>query len=153
MNKYTNADKKGQTILIEQLNKIFDGYNVDITQHYIDKATVDIDMNVTSTDGNTYEYNIETKDRQYSHTSFGGEWLIEEHKINELKNKKGKALYANTYADDWLCIWDLNKLDLNELRTELKWLPKSTVDIHRGKTWKRVYYLPIEKAVYSSPFL
>lgn len=153
MNKYINADKKGQAILVEQLEKIFYGYTVNIDQHYIDKATVDLDMVVTSTDGNTYEYNIETKDRQYSHTSFGGEWLIEEHKVNELKNKNGKALYANTYADNWLCIWDLSKLDLNTLRSEIKWLPKSTVDLHRGKTWKRVYYLPIGKAVYSSSFI
>ena len=153
MNKYTNADKKGQAILVDQLEKIFNGYTVDINQHYIDKATVDLDMNVTSSDGNTYEYSIETKDRQYNHTSFGGEWLIEEHKVLELKNKKGKALYANTYADNWLCIWDLNKLDFNTLRSEYRWLPKSTVEVQKGKSWKKVYYLPISKAVYSSSFI
>lgn len=153
MNQYAKADKKGQTILVDQLEKIFDGYTVNIDQHYIDKSTVDIDMYVTSSDGNTYEYSIETKDRQYDHTSFGGEWLIEEHKINELKNKKGKPLYANTFKDNWLCLWDLNKLDLNELRSEYRWLPKSTVEVQKGKSWKKVYYLPIDKAVYSSSFI
>ena len=153
MNKFTDADKKGQTILIDQLEKIFDGYSVDITQHYVDKSTVDIDMIVTSTDGNKYEYNIETKDRQYSHTSFNGEWLIEEHKVKELLQKKGKPMYANTFNDKWLCVWNLEEIDFDTLRTEYKWLPKCTVDIHKGKTWKKVYYLPVDMAVYSSAFI
>lgn len=152
MNKFTNADKNGQTILLNQLEKIFDGYTVNVTQHYQDNATVDVDMYVTNnTTNNTYLYNIETKDREYTHTYFK-EWLIEEHKVKELLAKNGKPIYANTFKDKWLIMWDLSKIDFSKVRSEYKWLPDTTV-IKKGNKKKLVYYLPVDMAVYSSPFL
>lgn len=153
MDKFQIADQYGQSKVINQLTKIFAGNKLNFNQHYIDKSTVDIDMYVTTPLGNTYEYNLEAKDRTYNHTAFSGEWMIEEHKLKELIGKNGKAFYVNTFADDWIVFWDLSKIDINSIRKEWKKLPICTVDPTRGYSVRPVYYLPIDKAAYCKEFI
>lgn len=154
LDEYQLSDKKGQKKVLNQLEKIFSGYTYDITQHYVDANTVDIDMSITGkTENNVYKYYLEAKDRNYIHTSFGGEWMIEKDKLNELLSRNGKSYYVNTFMDDWLCIWDLRNLDFQTLKSGWKNLPKTTLHPEQGKILKFVYYLPIEKAVYSSSFI
>lgn len=154
LNEYQKADEKGQSKVLNQLEKIFSGYSYDITQHYVDNNTVDIDMSITGkTENNVYKYYLEAKDRNYTHTSFGGEWFLEENKLNELLAREGKSFYVNTFSDDWLIIWDLRNLDYKSLKSGWKKLPKTTLHPEQGKIWKFVYYLPTEKAVYSSAYI
>lgn len=153
MDDFQLTDKQGQQKVVDQLTKIFKGNSLNFQQHYIDKSTVDIDMYVTTPLGNTYVYNLEAKDRTYSHTAFGGEWMIEEHKLKELLDKDGKPFYVNTFSDNWIVFWDLSKIDINSIRKEWKNLPKCTVDPSRGYSVRPVYYLPINQASYSSTFI
>ena len=152
MDKFQKVDKYGQGKVISQLVKIFNGKSLDFSQHYIDKSTVDIEMKVTTTN-NVYNYVIEAKDRYYHHDAFNGEWMIEKAKYDELMKKEGKAYYANTFNDDYLVVWDLNKLDITELKKEVKELPYITLSPEFGKKQKEVYYLPIDKACYCSKFI
>ena len=153
MDKFQIADQYGQSKVIDQLNKIFVNHTLQFDQHYVDKSTVDIDMYVTTPLGNTYTYNLEAKDRTYSHTAFSGEWMIEAHKYNELIAKGDKSFYVNTFGDNWIVFWDLSKIDINQLRYEYKLLPKSTLCPERGKVEKLVYYLPLDKAAYCNQFI
>lgn len=153
MDKYQIYDEKGQAKVVDQLCKIFSGQTVNFEQHYIDKSTVDIGMTATTSNGKAYVYCLEAKDRTYAHTAFGGEWMIEEHKLNELLTREGKPFYVNTFSDDWIVFWDLSKIDIKSIRKEWKNLPKSTVDPSLGKSIRPVYYLPIDKATYSSRFV
>lgn len=152
MDKFQIFDKNGQQKVVNQLQRIFTNHKLDVNQHFVDKSTVDIDMVVTTPLGHKYKYWMEAKDRTYSHTAFGGEWMIEEHKYNELLNREGKVFYVNTFGDDYIAFWDLKKINKSELRTEYKLLPRTTVE-DRGKVEKLVYYLPIDKAVYAKPFI
>lgn len=150
MDNFSKKDKQGQVKVVNQLDKLFSGHTHTFSLHYIDKARIDIEMDLTaSTTNNIYHYNIECKDREYNHQAFD-KWMIEEHKINELINKKG--YYANTYTDDWLMVWDISKLDISTLPSEIKELNKTTV-VNTGKNKRKVYYLPTELAVYSSKFV
>jgi hypothetical protein len=153
MDDFQLTDQKGQQKVVDQLTKIFKGNSLQFIQHYIDKSTVDIDMYVTTPLGNTYTYNLEAKDRTYSHTAFGGEWMIEQHKLKELLDKDGKPFYVNTFSDNWIIFWDLSKIDINSIRMEWKNLPNCTVDPSRGSSVRPVYYLPISQASYSSQFI
>lgn len=153
MDKFQIADQYGQSKVINQLEKIFANHTLQFNQHYVDKSTVDIDMYVTTPLGNTYEYNLEAKDRTYTHTAFGGEWMIEEHKLKELLAKGDKSFYVNTFSDDWIVFWDLSKIDINSIRKEWKKLPKCTVDPTQGYSTRPVYYLPLDMAAYSSKFI
>ena len=153
MDEFQKTDAYGQQKVIEQLSKIFKGNTLTFNQHYIDKSTVDIDMYVTTPLGNTYTYNLEAKDRTYPHTAFGGEWMIEVNKYDELLNKDGKAFYVNTFGDDYITFWDLSKIEKSTLKCEYKLLPKCTLHPEYGKVKKLVYYLPNNLACYSSKYL
>ena len=153
MDNFQIVDQYGQEKVINQLTKIFAGNKLDFDQHYIDKSTVDIDMYVTTPQGKQYCYCLEAKDRTYTHTAFGGEWLLEESKYKELIAKDGKCFYVNTFSDNWLAVWDLRNIDITDMRKEWKKLPKSTLDPSRGYSVRPVYYLPIDKACYSAPFI
>lgn len=153
MDKFQITDKNGQQKVVNQLTKIFTNHKIDVNQHYIDRSTVDIDMVVTTPLGNTYTYYIEAKDRTYSHNAFNGEWVLEEHKYNELMKREGKVYYANTFSDDYIAFWDVKNIDISKLRKEQKLLPRTTLEPQKGKIEKTVYYLPIDKAVYAKPFI
>lgn len=152
MDKFQKVDEYGQGKVIEQLVKIFNGKSLEFDQHFIDKSTVDIEMKVT-TNNNMYNYVIEAKDRYYNHDAFGGEWLIEKKKYDELMKRKGKCYYANTFYDDYLVVWNLNELDITELRKEVKELPYKTLSSEFGKKQKEVIYLPVSKACYCNKFI
>lgn len=152
MDNFQKVDKYGQQKVVNQLHKIFNGYNLNITQHYLDKSTVDINMYVTTPTGNKLLYNMEAKDRTYTHNQFG-EWFIEDDKYRELMARNGKAYYVNTFRDNWLTIWDLTKIDISTLKSEYRYLPKCTLNPEWGKVNKLVYYLPNNLACYSSTFI
>lgn len=152
MDKYDIADKNGQDKVVSQLTKIFEGKVLKFTQHYLDKNTVDINMTVTCSSGNTYVYNLEAKDRTYAHDYFGS-WMIEESKWDELTKREGKAYYVNTFPDGWITFWDLSKINKDEIKHEMRKLPKNTLEPQKGWVEKSVYYLPMSLACYSSSFI
>lgn len=152
MDIYIETDKNGQDKVITQLTKIFEGKELKFTQHYEDKSTVDINMTVTCQNGNTYIYNLEAKDRTYPHDYFSS-WVLEEAKWDELSKRDGKAYYVNTFPDGWITVWDLSKINREELKHEMRKLPANTLKPEKGWVKKSVYYLPMSLACYSSSFI
>lgn len=153
MNKFQIKDKKGQNKAIEQLVKILSGATLNIEQHYIDKATVDIMITATTKNCERY-YAIEAKDREYNSSKYN-DWFLELHKKNELLKKYGYGytpLYLNTFPDNKIIIWDLSKIDWDKIKIEKKYLPVTTVE-NRGNVLKDVYLLPQDIAVYNKDFI
>lgn len=145
MNTFQQLDEYGQSKVIPELNNIFSGFSMTYEQHVIDKGRIDIYFTAEK-NGNKYDYASECKDRWYTHTQFD-EWFIEVDKYNELMNSGKKPLYINTFKDDWLIIWDLQKC--KTLKEEERWLDKSTVAKWRGKVKKKIYLLSTKEAVIS----
>ena len=149
MNIYSQMDSYGQVKVIDQLDKIFYAHTVTYTQHITDYCTVDINMNITKGDTQLI-YNLEAKDRTYTHNRFN-EWYLQVDKYEELI-KRGNAYYVNTFKDNWLVVWNLSQMDMSQVRMGKEYLWHSTVE-KDYKMWKPVYYLPLSKAVYSSAFI
>lgn len=149
MDIFKQVDKKGQLKVKSQLSQIFKEYNPQFTCHYADGDRVDIDM-VMDYDDHLITYNFECKDRTYNHNWFNGEWFIEEDKWAELDKKGNNSFYANTFKDNYLVIWKVSDLKKEELKSEYRLLPATTINFTH-KVPKLVYLLPVEKAVYCQP--
>lgn len=149
MTKYQIADEKGQNKVIEQLDKIFSGHTHTYTQHVYDYGRIDIEM---SFNDKNLTYFFEAKDRGYNHNAFGGEWLIEEHKLKELTNKEN-SFYINTFKDNWLCVWNLSNINIDEIKSEIRYLEKKHLEPEKGKEYRKVYFLNVKDCCYSQPFI
>lgn len=153
MNRCKEADRVGQQKVINELIKLFSGATLNIQQHWVDGATIDIAITAT-TKNNEYYYIIEGKDRNYNHDSFNGEWFLEKDKYESMMEyrRNNKVLYINTFKDNYMVVWDITKINLDNIKKGTKNLPKCTMYPSEKKE-KTVYYLPLTDAIYCQPFI
>ena len=118
MDIFDYADKKGQSRILPTIKALFSGCTLQIEQHYDDKNPIDIYITATTKNNKEVWYAIELKDRKMPHTKYQYDgYIIEDHKIKELMNAANKGyrpLYLNSFNDDYVIIWNLNNIDLNE---------------------------------------
>ena len=118
MDIFDSTDMHGQSRILPTIKALFSGCTLQIEQHYEDKGGVDIYITATTKSGKEVLYAIECKDRKMSHTKYQDSgYIIEDHKMKELMkaaNKGYRPLYLNSFNDDYVIIWNLNNIDLNE---------------------------------------
>ena len=148
MDKYAKTDAIGQGKVMPKLKELFSGFTTTFEQHYEDKGTVDIFF-TASTQNESVRYAVECKDRYYKHTDFD-EWMIEKKKYKTLqlaKDEGYRPIYVNTYTDNWIDIWNLDKCSITVVD---EWeLPKKTLD-NAGNIKKSIYLLKSSDTAYSS---
>lgn len=134
---YYNADKRGQAKVIPVLQQIFSGCTLTIEPHYEDGSPIDIYMTAVTLSNKVITYAMECKDREYKHnTKFFLEegYILEKKKEQRLKDASAKGykpIYINTFADDVIIVWNLNKIDFSQCgETGNKQWHKATV-IHQ----------------------
>lgn len=118
MTEFNDADKYGQDKVMNTITTLLSGCTLQIEQHFNDTNPIDIYITATTKSGKEVWYAIECKDRKMAHTKYQDEgYIIENHKIKELMkaaNKGYRPLYLNSFNDDYIIIWNLNNIDLNE---------------------------------------
>lgn len=131
------ADYRGQQKVIPTLEKIFEPYftTISIDPHFDDYSSIDIYMYGTKQDNTSIKYAIECKDRNMEHTAYAEEgYILEDHKKNKLMEARDmgyRPIYINTFTDDYMVVWNLDKIDFSECGTtgEKKW---SQTTVYKG---------------------
>lgn len=137
MNKFFEADVKGQNKVLPVLRNMFSGFNTKVEPHFDDYTAIDIYMSA-STSSTLYKYAIECKDRDMSHDKYDS-YILEDSKREKLLEafKEGyKPIYINTFTDDYMVVWDLSKIDFNDCAELKALLPATTVEYGAKKNKK-----------------
>ena len=147
--RFNKADREGQDKVIPTLRKIFSGAtDLIIEQHIEDNGKIDILMTATTSNNNEHWYAIECKDRWVESKDFPT-LMIEIKKYNALMDAKTrgyKPLYANTFEDNVLMIWDVG--DKTAFAPdETKYCKRTTVE-DNGRVNKKCRFLWRDKAIW-----
>lgn len=134
------ADEKGQEKVLHAIKEIFKGYfiNITIDTHFDDYGAIDIYMTGTTKNNNAITYAMECKDRKVAHTYYP-DYILEKDKKRKLldASKKGyKPIYINTFTDDYMIVWDLNRIDFKDCSNVEKTFHKYTVVHQHGDTYQ-----------------
>lgn len=114
------ADYKGQQKAIPALQHLFEPYFTTLTidPHFDDYSSIDLYMYGTLPNNTQIKYAIECKDRNMEHTAYAEEgYIIEDFKKEKLLKaaEEGyRPIYLNTFTDDYMVVWDLNKVDFTQ---------------------------------------
>lgn len=132
MDKFAEADNFGQTKILPTLKQMFSACTLTIDQHFDDKNSIDIYITATTKNNKEVWYAIECKDRKMSHTKYENEgYIIEDWKVKELLNASSKGykpIYLNSFSDDYIVVWNLDKIDFSKCgETGLKQFHRTTV--------------------------
>ena len=151
---YEKADAEGQSKVLPVLKELFSKTELTFEQHVTDKNEIDIKFTATTISSQSY-YSVECKHRNYSHKVFKkGGYLLEDKKKDSLLGayKKGyKPIYANTFDDGVIIMWDLSKINFDSLKELDKPLPIKTVE-NKGKKKKDNKLLEYNDAVYKGKY-
>lgn len=132
MNLFHQADKKGQKKVVDTIKVLFSGCTLTIDEHIEDSGYIDIYITATTATKNSITYAIEAKDRNMPHTKYAEDgYILEDWKKKKLEeaSKQGyRPLYINTFSDNKMIVWNLNKIDFSKCgETGLKTFHKTTV--------------------------
>lgn len=146
INLFNEYDKYGRSKVIRWINETYpERYKLDPKQGEYDRTDIDATGYTKSSE---VWYKIECKDRWYPHTDFGGEWVIEDKKIKELRDGFRKGVYINTFSDDYIVVWDISSMSDEEIKNlpvkESNWKRTTVEDNGRVKKVKKL--LPLSKA-------
>jgi len=134
-------EEKDRGIVRNLFNDLFK--NVTIEYLPISGRT---DLKITGcTTNNTGIYNIEIKERWFESFLYPT-CFLEVEKYKELvKDSNYTPLYICIY-NDWIMVWNLNKIDMNLIQKEIKLMNKKTYSNNKEKVEKEVYNLPLSLA-------
>ena len=143
MTEFQKADNYGRDKVITTLVTVLTPYldNIEVTYTGIkDKEDIFIIGNNKKTN-NIIKYCIECKDRKFEHTKYDNDemkdeergYIIEQHKKEYLitQSQYGMIpLYVNSFSDDYVVVWNLNKVDWDNCSTtgEKTFKEKTVVD-------------------------
>lgn len=143
MTEFQKADNYGRDKVITTLVTVLTPYldNIEVTYTGIkDKEDIFIIGNNKKTN-NIIKYCIECKDRKFEHTKYDNDemkdeergYIIEQHKKEYLitQSQYGMIpLYVNSFSDDYVVVWNLNKVDWSNCSTtgEKTFKEKTVVD-------------------------
>lgn len=130
MTEFQKADNYGRDKVITTLVTVLTPYldNIEVTYTGIkDKEDIFIIGNNKKTN-NIIKYCIECKDRKFEHTKYDNDemkdeergYIIEQHKKEYLitQSQYGMIpLYVNSFSDDYVVVWNLNKVDWDNCST------------------------------------
>lgn len=130
MTEFQKADNYGRDKVITTLVTVLTPYlnNIEVTYTGIkDKEDIFIIGNNKKTN-NIIKYCIECKDRKFEHTKYDNDemkdeergYIIEQHKKEYLitQSQYGMIpLYVNSFSDDYMVVWNLNKVDWDNCST------------------------------------
>lgn len=147
INLFTQADKAGRDKVINHINSKYPNrYKMEAKVGKYDRTDIDV---TGYTKNNEVWYTWECKDRDYPHTAFTGQWVIEDDKIVALrKSSNRKGYYVNTFTDGYIAIWDISSMTEEEINSlpvkESDWKKTTVIDTGREKKVKKL--LPLSKA-------
>lgn len=154
MDIFDSTDMHGQSRILPTIKALFSGCTLNIERHFDDKNPIDIYVTATTKSGKEVYYAIECKDRKMTHTKYKDDgYIIEDKKIKELMkaaNKGYRPLYLNSFNDDYIIIWNLNKLDFTECGEtgEIEFFKTEVTRGQTGKEKKNKTTLKNSQAVY-----
>jgi hypothetical protein len=141
MTRIEIQEEKDREIVKNLFDYLFESNIVD-NQLITDRT----DLKITGfTSTQTGIYNIEVKERTFSSDKYDTSF-IEADKYEQLMSDSNYTpLYIVIYSD-LIVIWNLNKINLKELKKEFKKMNKTTYSINSiEKVWKEVYHLPLDQ--------
>lgn len=149
INLFAQADKAGRDKVINHINNKYPNrYKMD-PRFESDRTDIDV---TGYTKNNEVWYTWECKDRNYPHTAFTGQWVIEDDKIVALREKKErKGYYVNTFTDGYIAIWDISSMTDEEIeRLPVKdstWKKTTVIDTGKEKKVKKLLPLSMAKII------
>lgn len=130
-------------IVIELFNQLFN----DVRYNELSiAANTDLTITATTAAGNVYKMHVEIKSRNVRLNDFK-DCILEKIKYQHLKNdfQNHLPIYAVIYpADNTVCVWNLNKIDMNNIQSRTQMMNKVTYNNNPNKIQKDVYLMPIE---------
>ena len=118
MNLFHKADKAGQKKVKDTIKVLFSGCTLTRDEHIEDSGYIDIYITATTATNTSITYAIEAKDRDMPHTKYAEEgYILEDWKKKKLEeaSKQGyRPLYINTFTDNKMIVWNLNKIDYSK---------------------------------------
>lgn len=137
-------EKKDREEVIKLFNTIFQ----DVQYTFLaTNAKTDLTVTATTTEHCTGLYNIEIKERNVPINKFD-DCYLEVMKYDSLKSTftDHKPLYIVLYPfERKACVWNINKLNFNEIIRTKRWMKKSTYRSDE-KVLKDVYIMPLSMA-------
>lgn len=149
--EYKEADKKKIT-LSEMYGRYFFKENVlnkKYNPNYV-LFTAPIfenwDVELSTPEGRKY-FEIKMRNETYE------KMIMEVDKYNNLMKNNKLSYYVNITTDtNKLFVWDLNKIDINNIKIEDKYCPRTTYSDRNDYVLKKCYMLPTKDATYTQTY-
>lgn len=150
MTEYDKQEIRGRDIIKKYLleNKLHIN-NPDYIYPTETKNPVDIYFTATTINNKEVPYVGEIKERKYylSHPKNKvTTWMLETYKLDALMARNSHIpLYINFFLNNYMLVWNLNKIDFSKLEIREMELEKNTLE-DNGKIMKVFYDLPSDWA-------
>lgn len=123
--------------------------NPDYIQPTETNNPVDIYFTATTICNKEIPYVAEIKERKYYLSNPNKKvtnWMLELYKLDELKKRKDHTpLYINFFLNNYMLVWNINKIDFTKLEVREMDLAKNTLE-DNGTRNKQYYDLPSDWA-------
>lgn len=150
MTKYDKQELKDREIITKYICK--DKLHITNPDYiYATETSNPVDIYFTASTINNKEvpYVGEIKEREYYLSEPKNKvttWMLETYKLDELMARKNHIpLYINFFLNNYMLIWNLNKIDFSKLELKKRELKKTTLE-DTGKKIKIYYDLPSDLA-------